>query len=497
VLIRHTLAYLPAQVLSPLTQLAVVLLLTHALGAADYGLTMLIFASQELVFLVCLSWWTTFYLRYGGRFEATGGSGHNSNSNPASLAGTESAILLVSSAAQVLVTLGVILVTEPGVSWAFYVGACVFTVTRSHLGLLSERARREAAIAAYSAVQIGAPLGGLLLTLALMQAWQGGATAHAAPAQVLLVFALAQALVGGAVAHRLGLLVRPRALQRGVLRQALAFGGPVVLSNLLCWLGGNGIRFVVHHGAGAVALGLLSVGWGLATRLAGMAAMAVTAAAYPLAVKAMEAGDAAGARRQVADNAALLLALLAPAAVGGALLGPTFVALVVAPDYQATTVAILPWALLGAAVRNLRMHGWDPLYLLCEAPRAMVVLDAIEALVTLAAAALGLWWGGVEGAVIGSSLAALAIAAGDLAYLQRRFGLQARWWVCLRVLVAAGLMAALLQAGAVLAGSVPPGWLGLGAAAAAAALVYTLALAVLFPAEARVLRVWAGQRLAR
>ena len=37
-LIRHTLGYLPAQLLSPLAQLATALVLTHALGAADYGL---------------------------------------------------------------------------------------------------------------------------------------------------------------------------------------------------------------------------------------------------------------------------------------------------------------------------------------------------------------------------------------------------------------------------------------------------------------------------
>jgi O-antigen/teichoic acid export membrane protein len=479
VLIRHTLAYLPAQLLSPLAQLATAIVLTHALGAADYGLTMLVFASQELVFLVCLSWWTTFFLRYGGRFAGD---------DATQLAGTESAILLVSSVAQVLVTLLVIVLTEPGVPWPFYVGACLFTVTRSHLGLLSERARREAAIGAYTAVQIGGPLGGLALTLGLMWAArtaQGGGGAATAPAHVLLVFALAQALVGGMVAHRLGLLVRPRALQRGVLRQALAFGAPVVLSNLLSWLGGNGIRFVVHHGAGAVALGWLSVGWGLATRLAGVAAMVVTAAAYPLAVKAMEAGDAAGARRQIADNAVLLLALLALATVAGTLLGRPFVELLVAQQYHATTLAILPWALLGAAVRNLRMHGWDPLYLLCERPRAMVVLDAIEAAATLAAAALGLWWGGVEGAVAGTALAAVVLAAGDAWYLQRHFGLQLHAWASLRVLLAATLLALLLLAAANRTGGLPSSATGLAAAALAACAAYALLLAALFPVLAR------------
>ena len=480
-LIRQTLAYLPAQLLSPLMQFVAAILLTHALGAADYGLTMLIFASQELVFLVCLSWWTTFFMRYGVRLGV--------DADPRALAGTESAVLAVSSLAQVAMTLAVIVITEPGVSWPFYVGACLFTVTRSHLGFLSERARRQAAIGAYSLVQIVAPAGALALTAGLM------ALGRVTPEQVLLVFALMQAVVGWSVAWRLGLLVRPHRPDRAVLRAAAAFGLPVVVSNLLSWLGGNGIRFVVHHGAGATALGLMSVGWGLATRLSGVAAMVVAAAAYPLAVKAMEAGDAAGAKRQLSNNSALLLALLAPAAFGLWALCQPFTELLVAQEYHAATIAVLPWALLGASIRNLRLHGWDQLYLLCEAPRAMVVLDAIEAALTVAAAALGLWLGGLVGAVAGTSLAAVVVALGDWAYLRHRFGLQAPFSVYGRVLMAAALMFGAFAAAGQAGWRVRADWVSLGTGALAGAGVYTLALALLFPRETAAVAAWMRRRL--
>jgi O-antigen/teichoic acid export membrane protein len=279
------------------------------------------------------------------------------------------------------------------------------------------------------------------------------------------------------------MLVRPRWPDRALLRAALAFGAPVVLSNLLSWLGGNLIRFVVHHGAGAVALGLLSVGWGLATRLAGVAAMLVTAAAYPLAVKAMEAGDADGAKRQLSDNSVLLLALLAPTAAGMAVLSAPFTELLVAPQYHAMTIAILPWALLGACIRNLRMHGWDQLFLLCEAPRAMAVLDAVEVAVTLAGAGLGLWWGGVPGAVIGSTVAAALVALGDWLYLRRRFGLQAPFWRYAKVIAAALGMAGALH-GFTRWGLQPgPGVWPLLLSAALGAAVYVVLLMLLFPRE--------------
>jgi 1,4-alpha-glucan branching enzyme len=91
------------------------------------------------------------------------------------------------------------------------------------------------------------------------------------------------------------------------------------------------------------------VGWGLATRLSGVAAMLVAAAAYPLAVKQMEAGDVAGARGQLAANSSLLLLLLAPAGLAFWALAPLLVPRLVAAEYQAATLQILPWALLGDA----------------------------------------------------------------------------------------------------------------------------------------------------
>lgn len=489
---RHTLAYLPAQLVGPLAQFGAALLLTHALGAADYGVTLLVFALQELAFLVCLSWWSTFVLRYGtahppGAAAAAAGSGEGTA--PAltqrAMARTESALLLGTATVQALLLVLVLAISEPGLGAGLLAAAAAYTVSRSLLSFLAERARREAAIGAYSWVQMAAPLAGLGGVAGLMLAQR------ASPTTVLLAFALAQAVVGLAVARRLGLLVAPAWQAPALLRAALAFGGPVVLANGLSWLAGNSIRFVVQHGAGAVALGWLSVAWGLATRLAGVAGMLVAAAAYPLAVRSMQAGDAAGAKRQISANAVLVLAVLAPTGAGGMVLAELFVHTVVAAEYQSITVQLLPWALWGAVLRNVRLHGWDQLYLLCEAPRAMLWMDLMEALVMTAGAALGLWWGGLMGAVVGTTLATALVAAADGWVLRRLFGLQVHWADSGRVLLAAAAMAlalhALLRQGA----WAQPGPGPLLGAVAAGTVLYLLALAVVFPGHSR----WLWQRL--
>lgn len=466
-LIRQTLAYLPAQILSPLTQFATAIILTHFLPPAGYGLTMLIFASQELIYQGLMSWWASYYLRYAGSFAE--------EAKQQALERTESTVLLVTTVLQLVVTILLVRVIAPDASGLLYAGASFYVVTRSYLGYLSEKARRAGDIPAYSLLQIGGPLGGLVLTLALMT------ILPVSPERVLLDFAIAHFLVSAALAWRLRVLVKPGRIDRAIISAAFGFGVPILISNVFGWFAAHGIRFVVQYGAGPTALGLLSVGWGIAIRITAVAAMVVAAAAYPLAVRAMERGDVDGARNQISANSALLLGLIAPSTVGIIAIAEPFVGLLVATEYQATTIAILPWALVGAAIRNLRMHGWDQMYLLFEAPRTMVILEFIEATLTALAAFVGLMMGGLVGAVMGVAIAALVIAIADYIYLNRRFGLHAPLSFYLRILVSTGLMYLALRALPQLGLPLTQDWRSVGAAVMIGGIVYVALVAIQFP----------------
>lgn len=465
-LIRQTLAYMPAQILGPLTQFATAIILTHFFNPADYGLTMLIFASQELIFQLFLAWWSSFYLRYSGNY-----SGASAKSD---LHRTESSVLIIATICQILATIALVWVVDPAFSGSLLTGACLYVVSRSYLTYVSERARSQGQIFAYSVLQIAAPLGGLLLTLAVMLVWP------ATPGRVLLDFAITHLLAGLLVAWRLKMLVRPGRFDRSVLRAALGFGIPILIANAFGWIAAHGIRFVVQYGASPTALGLLSVGWGLAIRITAVAAMVVSAAAYPLAVRAMNDGDPDGARNQIAMNSALLFGLIAPSTVGIIVIAEPFVTLLVAEEYRAVTVAILPWALIGSSIRNLRMHGLDQMYLLFEAPGEMVFLEGIEAALTVLGALIGLMTGGLVGSVIGVAIAAAIIAIGDFIYLNRRFGLRLKLGDYARVLIATGLMAAALLKLPAIGLPTLANWGSIGIAVVAGMLVYGLLIAGLF-----------------
>lgn len=469
-LIRQTIAYLPAQLFGPLVQFATAIILTHYLGAAEYGMTMLVFATQELIFLACLAWWTAYMLRYAGTMADEAALERFRQ--------TEHGVLGASVLAQMLATSLVVFITEPHVSAAFYWAAGAFTVTRSYLGFLSERTRKNAAILAYTMLQIASPLAGLALTMAL------ATTINLQPEHVLFAFALAQGLVGALVGGRLGLLRRGGRIDRTVLLAAFAFGIPLVLSGGFGWAVANGIRFIVQGAMGMATLGLFSVGWGMATRLSGVTATLVTAAAYPLAVRAMEAGDRTGAMRQISDNAVLLLGIIAPATLGVIAITEPMTKLMIAPEYHAVTIAILPWAITSNAIRNLRMHGWDQLYLLFERPRPALAIGIIDAAMTLGAAAIGIYVNGLLGAVIGATIAAALVAIGNYLYLMRLFGFQAPFSPMLRILIASGAMYLALR---MLPASMTTGptWLSLFIAVAVGMFAYVLAVTALFPQEIR------------
>jgi O-antigen/teichoic acid export membrane protein len=466
-LIRHTLAYLPAQLLGPLMQFATAIVLTHYLGAAKYGITMLIFASQELVFMICMSWWTFYMLRYAGTF----GDGEAR----ARYVSTERRVMFISTLSQIVATVIVVLIADAQASLALHVCACAFIITRSYLNYLAEYTRKTAAIMSYSLVQVLPPAGGLILTVAAL------VFLGPAPETVLLVFASMQLLVGVFVGRKLGVFRSQAPPDWSILKAAFKFGLPITLAGGATWMAAHGIRFVVQTGDGAIALGLLSVGWTLATRLSNVTAMVVTAAAYPLAVRAMEAGDPEGAKRQLSANSALLLGVVAPATLGVIAINEPLTRLLIAPEYHATTIAILPWALLGAAIRNLRMHGWDQMFLLFEAPKPMLVIEAIEAIITVLGAAIGLAYGGILGAVIATTVAAVLAATGDLIYLRHRFRMPVPFGQFVRILAGSGLMLGAIWSLPHFGVTVRAEWSSVLVTIALGMVVYAGAMMILFP----------------
>ena len=233
-----------------------------------------------------------------------------------------------------------------------------YLATRTVLNHYGEVARSNHRIGVYTVAALSAPLAGSGLSIAAAIAFGSD------PAIALAAMALGQ--IGGVVLVMIGLGLRPRLgrFDKEIFAEARQFALPLVFSGLFVWAASNGVRVLVEAGEGIVGVGLFSVGWGLGQRLAFMLAALCNAAAFPLAVDRLEAGDRQGALRHVGLNGAAMIGLMAPATVGVAILSAPLVRLVVAAQFQDATILILPIAMATGVARALRIHIGDQTALL-------------------------------------------------------------------------------------------------------------------------------------
>jgi O-antigen/teichoic acid export membrane protein len=474
-LLRATLAYLPAQVLGPLAQFLAAIVWTHYLAPAALGAYAIVWAVQELALLVALSWWSAFTVRYLGDHATPEKRAHFDRVELLVYVGTA----LAQSAIAVTVLM-VALETRP--TPELLAATIAFTLTRNLTTHVGDRARASFHALSYNILIIAGPVGGLVLGLF--------AVINVAPtAEVLLwSYALAQA-IGLAIALPLS---GPRALlpaaRRDLLASAFAYGAPIVLGNALGWIGTHGIRFIVEYQAGSAAVGLVTVGWWLGLRATTFAGLLVTAAAFSVAVERLRKEGAAAARDVMASNGALLLAVLAPATIGSMLLSGPLVELLVAAPYREVTAQILPLALAAGALRVFRTHATDQSFLLFERPVYEIWISTLDAVSTLVLAYVGYRLAGLTGAVVGCTIAAALTAVVSLVMARAAFSYALRLVDVTRIAVGLAAMSIVIMAL-----RLESTRLGLAVEIVLSGAAYVVVLAAIHP----IARAWIASRIAR
>ena len=460
-LLRHTLLYLPAQIVGPLFQLIAMIVWTHVVDEHTLGVITLVTATHELLQIVFLAWWSQYALRFFGRYQ---------DGEVQRFYRTENAVLLVSLAVQSIIVIAILLlVIAPDASTGLLIATVGYVITRTLNLYIGERARVRHQIGVYSIQQIVGPSVGFVVGLVLIRLL--GQSAE----WPLAGYALAQFAAAIFVLPKIGYGRAIWPLDREIVDHALHYGIPIIIGGGLGWVGLNASRFIVNDMMGVAAAGLFAVGYGLGQRAAAVAAMLVTAAAFPLAVKSMEQSGSKVAMRQLADNSALLIAILAPGITGIFMLRAEIVHLLIAAPFQQVTLAVLPLSMLAGSIRSLRAHFVDQTFLLHNRTRLMIVVAAIDATVTIVLSLVFIRHWGLVGAASATVVAALAAAAVSFAIAVARFGLTLPLNHLAPVALATAAMAALL-------GNLPEAssLVTLAAHIAAGAIVYIAFLVLLY-----------------
>ncbi len=461
-LLRQTLLYLPAQVLGPIVQFFSIILWTYFLDPQQMGVFALITAAQEFGYVGTLFWFTLYTMRYFDKAASPEAKAEYLN--------TESGVMLAAGAVTVIGALALPLFLDATWDNSLIAATLVYCLSRTIATHLTDRARTAADTLTYTVLQISWPVLGLGFGILFVKLY--GSTA----ANVLWGYAAAQILTLAYVFYRMEIGKSPIAFSRESVRTALRYGMPLVIGGLFVWLANNGLRFVIEHKEGAAAVGLVTVGWGLGLRAAAFAAMLVTAAAFPLAVARAREGGIAEGQMQLVRNGILLLAVLAPAAAGLWAISTPLVEVLVAAPFREMTAAVLPWAIIAGAVRNMRIHFGEQVFLLREETHVPLVNDVIDGLTTIAGGAIGLVYGGLPGSVIGAAVGAVLSLAVTLVCgaIWHKFSFPFGHMV--RILGATSLMVLALQIW-----PASPTILSLLAAIGLGGCAYAVALALLYP----------------
>lgn len=462
-LLRQTLLYLPAQLIGPIFQLVSAFAWTHYLVPSEMGSFALVNAAQELAFSFTLMWFSLYTVRY---FDS------HAHAERSTFHHTEMAVLLLSSAGMALVIALFPLTQNGPLTGALLWSSVVFVVTRSLVSYLADRVRVEGDTLTYTVLQSAGPAGGFFIGLALVTVFPPTA------ATVLAGYAIAQIASLVFAGFRLTFSRTPQAGSWTLLRGAMSYGLPLFFGSLLVWVANNGVRFLVEWKEGVEAVGLITVGWALGLRASQFASMLTTAAAFPLAVRrAREEGMAAG-EAQLLNNGVLLVAVLAPAIAGLYAIGKPLIELIIAAPYREITTQVLPMALVTGALRNVRIHFANQIFLLHEKPSIPVANDGVDALFTVLFGGLGLWFGGLTGCVTG-------VMAGTIVTLMTGFA--ASWHFYRFTFPPADLLrigtATAVMAFAVSRLNTQPATLSIAWAIVWGGIVYALVLAAMYPRE--------------
>jgi O-antigen/teichoic acid export membrane protein len=406
-LLRQTILYLPAQLIGPLAQFLSVILWTYFLSPEELGTFALITAAQELAYTAATFWFTLYTVRYFDKAATA--------EDKRTFLDTERGVLLASGLCTSLGILAMPLFVGGAWSLNLACAAVAYSVLRSIATHLADRARTTADALSYSILQVLWPVAGLGFGLLFVEIFPRTA------ATVLWGYAIAQLLAFAFVVSRLE-FGRSWTVSRAMINTAARYALPLVIGGIFVWFANNGIRFVIERSEGAAAVGLVTVGWGLGLRAATSAAMLVTAAAFPLAVMRARQDGIARGQQQLIENGVLLLAALAPAAAGLWAISTPLVGLLVAEPFRSMTAQVLPWAILAGALRNLRIHFGQHVFLLHEETLTALATDVVDGVSTMIGGAIGLSYAGLPGCIAGAACGAGVGLAASLIWGAMRHG---------------------------------------------------------------------------
>ena len=233
-------------------------------------------------------------------------------------------------------------------------------------------------------------------------------------------------------------------LDRAVLGAVVAYAGPIVPLTMLQSLIPLSERYVIQFVAGPAAVGVYAAVQNLVQQPISMLSSAVALAAFPIVMGSAELEGFGRARTRVREVGGYLLALGLPTVCGIIALKSEIASVVLGPAFREGAVAIVPWMAISALVLNLKYHYFDLAFHITR--RTLLQLATLLPATLLTAPLIYIFltiWG-LQGAAAGACLAFTASCAASWLAGRRMLAIPHAFGEFARIVLAVGVMSALL-----------------------------------------------------
>ncbi len=425
-ILSHAAIYLIARGLPGIVAFVAIPLFTRLLEPADYGRYALVIATVSMLNALLFQWIRLSLIRYLPAYK----------DDPARLKSS-----LVSATVVLFAALGVIACVTSLLpvarGWVTIIMTCwVVLGVQAAFELCSEYARGMIRPWQYMALQLarsaaGVALGGGLVVMGL--GWWGPVAGMAAGMAIAVAW----------VYRRDWSDVR-FLLDRQTLLRVAQYGVPLSMTVALTVVVSSSDRFLIAWFLGEDAAGLYSVAVDFTSQTLTLLMMAIYMAVFPLAVQAWEHHGREAAQAQMRFNAALLMAVGVPCVVGLTVLAPGVTSCFLGSSFRSTAAGIMPMVAMGTFLAGLKCCHFDTAFQFAHRTIYQVWIVLFVAVINIVFNLIAVPRWGINGAAVASVLAYL-ISIVLTAWIGRRhFILPFPLSSCGQVLLAGGIMGAVL-----------------------------------------------------
>jgi O-antigen/teichoic acid export membrane protein len=388
-LFRHGLTYIWARGLPSIINFAAIALFTRLLTPEEFGRYAMVMASVFLANAVIFIWLRLSLLRFAG-----------SAKNQSQLLSTALACFLVLVGLNAIFALIVLPFVADGSQRSLILFGMLLLWLTSWLELTSDVLRAQLQPKRYGYINLlksvtSISVGGTLAYLG-WGAWG-----------LLIGLALATALPTLIYGRTIWTGIHLRHVDKELTRRLLRYGLPLTASVACSLVVRGSDRILLGWLLNSSVVGIYAAGYDLAQNSLEVLMMIIDAAAFPLAVHALERDGVQAAQKQLSQNITILLTVALPATVGLAMVAPNLAHVMLGSQFQIEAAHLIPWVALAVFLSGVRTYYIDHAFLLGRNTVAQFFVLGLAAAVNVV---LNLIWipaHGIQGAVWATVIAYL------------------------------------------------------------------------------------------